>query len=83
MAADGVVEHRAELEPRDVLQRTSRAVGVRPDDDVAELLLVEQAALGADGVGVLGARAPRAARRSARPGVSWFCWLMALAMSGS
>ena len=83
VAADGVVEHRAQLEPGDVLQPDLRAVRVGPDDDVAELLLVQQAALRADGVGVLGARAPPADRQSGRPGVSWFCWVIALAMSGT
>ena len=34
VAADGVVEHRAELEARDVLQADLRAVRVGAEDDV-------------------------------------------------
>ena len=56
VAADRVVQHRAELEARHVLEEHLRAVGVAADDDVAELLLVEQAPLRLDGVGVLGPR---------------------------
>ena len=55
VAADGVVEHRPELDARDVLEADLRAVRIGAEDDVAELLLVEQPPLRADGVGVLGA----------------------------
>ena len=55
VAADGVVEHRPQLEARDVLEADLGAIRVGPHDDVRELLLVEQAPLRADRIGVLGA----------------------------
>ena len=58
VAADGVVEHRAQFEPGHVPQ-PHFTLRRRSHEDVAELLLVEQAALGAHGVGVL--RCPCAA----------------------
>ncbi len=67
MAADGVVEHRPQLETRDVLEPDLRSVRVGADDDVAELLLVEQAPLRPNRVGVLRAgRRRRAADLAGR-----------------
>jgi hypothetical protein len=54
--AHGVVEHGSQFEARDVLEAHLGAVRGRAHDDVAELLLGQQASLRADGVGVFGAR---------------------------
>ena len=82
VAADGVVEHRAQLEPRDVLEAHLGAVRVGAHDDVAELLLVEQAPLRADGVGVLGAGGGGRAADLAGRASAGSAGEMALAMSG-
>ena len=63
-----VVEERAELDPGDVAQVDLRAVGVRADDDVAELLAVQEAPLRLDRVGELRPRRRTARRRSGPPG---------------
>ena len=50
-AAFDVVSLRPQLDPGHVLQPDDRSVRVGPDNDLAELFLRQQAALGADGIG--------------------------------
>ena len=50
VAADEIVVLRAQLDARDVGQAYRRAVGIRADDDLAELLRVGEPALGRDRV---------------------------------